>query len=59
MVFIGFFGCGKLMFLCCINWMNDLVEGMCVEGEVKLYGKNIYYLDVDVLMLCCWVGMVF
>lgn len=53
MVFIGFFGCGKLMFLCCINWMNDLVEGMCVEGEVKLYGKNIYYLDVDVLMLCC------
>lgn len=51
MVFIGLFGCGKLIFLCCINCMNDLVDSCCIDGEILFYGYNIYDKSVDVVVL--------
>ncbi|WP_238483897.1 phosphate ABC transporter ATP-binding protein PstB [Vibrio salinus] len=57
--FIGPSGCGKSTLLRCINRMNDLVESCRVEGQVKLYGKDIYSSDIDVPTLRRRVGMVF
>jgi phosphate transport system ATP-binding protein len=57
--FIGPSGCGKSTLLRCVNRMNDLVDGCRVEGQVKLHGKGIYHLNVDVATLRRRVGMVF
>ena len=34
--FIGPSGCGKSTFLKCLNRMNDLVEGVKIEGTILL-----------------------
>ena len=39
--FIGPSGCGKSTFLKTLNRMNDLVDGVKIEGEVLLDGENI------------------
>ena len=39
--------------------MNDLVEGVRIDGEVLYNGENIYGKDVDVTRLRKQVGMVF
>ena len=39
--------------------MNDLIEGVRIEGEVLLDGENIFHPDVDVVHLRKRVGMVF
>lgn len=57
--FIGPSGCGKSTLLRCFNRMNDLVDGVRVEGEIILDNKNIYAPDVDVTSLRQRVGMVF
>ncbi len=41
------------------NRMNDLVDGCRVEGEINLYGNNIYRKGEDVAELRRRVGMVF
>ncbi|CCQ37606.1 ABC-type transport system ATP-binding protein (probable substrate phosphate) [Natronomonas moolapensis 8.8.11] len=56
---IGPSGCGKSTFLRCINRMNDLIDTCRVEGELRLYGKNVYDDDVDPVALRRKVGMVF
>lgn len=56
--FIGPSGCGKSTFLRTLNRMNDLIEGVRVEGNILLDGQNIYD-DVDVIKLRSRVGMVF
>jgi len=56
---IGPSGCGKSTFLRCINRMNDLIDAARVEGEMRLYGKNVYDDDVDPVALRRKVGMVF
>ncbi|MDK2887659.1 MAG: phosphate transport system ATP-binding protein [Thermoanaerobacter sp.] len=56
---IGPSGCGKSTFLRTLNRMNDLVEGVRVEGRVLLDGQDIYARDVDVVHLRKRVGMVF
>ncbi|XRO77109.1 phosphate ABC transporter ATP-binding protein PstB [Methanocaldococcus sp. 10A] len=56
---IGPSGCGKSTFLRCLNRLNDLIDGVRIEGEVLLDGKNIYDKDVDVVELRKRVGMVF
>lgn len=56
--FIGPSGCGKSTFLRTLNRMNDLIEGVKVDGTVKLDGTDIYK-DVDVINLRRRVGMVF
>lgn len=56
---IGPSGCGKSTFLKTLNRMNDLVNGVRIEGGVYLDGKNIYAPDVDITKLRKRVGMVF
>lgn len=56
---IGPSGCGKSTFIKTINRMNDLVDGVRIEGEVLLDHINIYHPDTDVVMLRKRVGMVF
>lgn len=57
--FIGPSGCGKSTLLRTFNRMNDLVDDCRVEGEINLYGNNIYRKNEDVAELRRRVGMVF
>jgi phosphate transport system ATP-binding protein len=57
--FIGPSGCGKSTLLRCLNRMNDLIDGVRIEGGVKIGGHDIYGPDVDVIELRKRVGMVF
>ncbi len=56
---IGPSGCGKSTFLKTLNRMNDLIDGVRIEGEVLLDGADIFAPDVDVVNLRKRVGMVF
>lgn len=56
--FIGPSGCGKSTFLKTLNRMNDLVEGVKINGKLFLDGVDIYS-DIDVIKLRSRVGMVF
>ena len=57
--FIGPSGCGKSTFLKTLNRMNDLVEGVRIEGKVVLDGEDIYSPTVDTTLLRKKVCMVF
>lgn len=56
---IGPSGCGKSTFLRTLNRMNDLIEGIKIEGLVTIDGINIYSKKIDVVSLRRKVGMVF
>ena len=56
--FIGPSGCGKSTFLKILNRMNDLIEGVKIDGEVYLDGANIF-TEMDDITLRHRVGMVF
>jgi phosphate transport system ATP-binding protein len=56
---IGPSGCGKSTYLRCFNRMNDMIEGVRVEGEVWVEGEDIFRPDVDFESLRKRVGMVF
>jgi phosphate transport system ATP-binding protein len=56
---IGPSGCGKSTFLRVLNRMNDLIEGVRVDGQVFFDGEDVYGPDVDVVHLRKRVGMVF
>jgi len=56
---IGPSGCGKSTFIRCINRMNDLVEGLRIEGLIAIDGENINDPSLDVIELRRKVGMVF
>ena len=56
---IGPSGCGKSTFLKTLNRMNDLVEGVRVEGEILYNGQDLYGSDMDVTTLRRQIGMVF
>ena len=56
---IGPSGCGKSTLIRCLNRMNDLIEGVRIEGEVTLDGDNIYRPGYDAIELRRRVGMVF
>ena len=55
---IGPSGCGKSTLLKTLNRMNDLIEGIKIEGSILLDGADIYG-NIDVNMLRKRVGMVF
>ncbi len=57
--FIGPSGCGKSTLLRCFNRMNDLVDGVRIEGDVLLDGEDIYAKQVNIANLRQRVGMVF
>ncbi|HIT89356.1 MAG TPA: ATP-binding cassette domain-containing protein, partial [Candidatus Merdenecus merdavium] len=54
--FIGPSGCGKSTFLKTMNRMNDLIDGVKIEGKITLDGVDIYK-DLDVIDLRRHVGM--
>lgn len=56
--FIGPSGCGKSTFLKTLNRMNDLVDNVTIDGDVRLDGNNIF-TDMDDITLRHRVGMVF
>ncbi|MDP3050558.1 MAG: ATP-binding cassette domain-containing protein, partial [Eubacteriales bacterium] len=56
---IGPSGCGKTTFLRVLNRMNDLIEGVRIDGTVLLDDQDIFGPDVDVVNLRKRVGMVF
>ena len=55
---IGPSGCGKSTFLKTLNRMNDLEEGVRIEGKIALDAKDIF-TDIDPISLRHRVGMVF
>ena len=55
---IGPSGCGKSTFLRTLNRMNDLIEGVKIEGNIEVDGADIYKSE-DVIKLRTKVGMVF
>lgn len=57
--FIGPSGCGKSTLLRCFNRMNDLIESVRIQGDIKLDGTRILTRDVNVADLRRRVGMVF
>jgi len=57
--FIGPSGCGKSTFLRTLNRMNDLIDNVTIEGEVKIDDINIYDKNIDVVNLRKKVGMIF
>jgi phosphate transport system ATP-binding protein len=57
--FIGPSGCGKSTLIRCLNRLNDLVEGVRIEGEVLFEGESIFDPRLDVNLLRKRIGMVF
>ena len=55
---IGPSGCGKSTFLRSLNRMNDLIDGVQVNGQILLDEQDIY-TSKDVIDLRTKVGMVF
>ena len=55
---IGPSGCGKSTFLKTLNRMNDLIEGVTINGKITLAGKDIFN-EMDAIALRTQVGMVF
>ena len=56
---IGPSGCGKSTFLKTLNRMNDLVEGVRVEGQILYNGQDLFGGEMDVTSLRRQIGMVF
>jgi phosphate transport system ATP-binding protein len=57
--FIGPSGCGKSTLLRVFNRMNDLIDGVRIEGEAFVDGINVYDKSLVVDELRTKVGMVF
>lgn len=56
---IGPSGCGKSTFLRSLNRMNDLIDGVKIDGSVLLEDRDIYHQNTDVVELRKRVGMIF
>lgn len=56
---IGPSGCGKSTFLRSINRMNDLIDSVRTEGEIRINDENIFAPETDVVNLRKRVGMIF
>jgi phosphate transport system ATP-binding protein len=56
---IGPSGCGKSTYLRCFNRMNDMIEGVRIEGRVLVEGEDVNRENVDLEQLRKRVGMVF
>jgi phosphate transport system ATP-binding protein len=57
--FIGPSGCGKSTLLRCFNRLNDLIDEVRVEGDIRFDAASIYDPNLDVNSLRKRVGMVF
>lgn len=56
---IGPSGCGKSTFLRAINRMHELNPDARMEGEIRLFGDNIYSREIEPVVVRRRVGMVF
>ncbi len=56
---IGPSGCGKSTFIKALNRITELETKVRTEGEVTLYGQNIYAPQINLNQLRRQVGMVF
>lgn len=54
--FIGPSGCGKSTFLKTLNRMNDLIEGVRIEGKILYENQDIYAPQVDTTWLRKEIG---
>jgi phosphate transport system ATP-binding protein len=57
--FIGPSGCGKSTLLRCFNRLNDLIDGVRVQGRILFGGQDVRDPSVDENLLRKRVGMVF
>jgi len=57
--FIGPSGCGKTTLLRNLNRMNDLVDDIRHEGDIRIDAQSLYDPAVEVISLRKRVGMVF
>jgi len=57
--FIGPSGCGKSTLLRCFNRMNDLIDNVRIEGNIKLHEQDINDNQINIAELRRRVGMVF
>src|SRR5919106_701518 len=57
--FIGPSGCGKSTLLRCINRLNDLIDGVRTEGDIRFEDGSIYDPRLDINALRKRIGMVF
>jgi phosphate transport system ATP-binding protein len=57
--YIGPSGCGKSTLLRCLNRMNDLIDGVRIEGAIRIGGVDVHDPALDVTELRKRVGMVF
>ena len=57
--FIGPSGCGKSTLLRCLNRLNDLVDGVTIDGKIIIDGMDINDPRVEITELRKRVGMVF
>ncbi len=57
--YIGPSGCGKSTLLRCLNRMNDLIDGVRIEGKIRIGSTDVYNPSLDVTELRKRVGMVF
>jgi len=56
---IGPSGCGKSTLIRSVNRLNDLVDSVRIQGDMRLNGDSIYAPAVDVIELRKRMGMVF
>jgi phosphate transport system ATP-binding protein len=56
---IGPSGCGKSTFLRALNRMHELNPEARMEGEIKLFGDDIYARNIEPVIVRRRVGMVF
>ena len=56
---IGPSGCGKSTLLRSLNRLNDLIDNLRTEGDVRLRGDSVYRRGVDVIALRKRMSMVF
>ena len=56
---IGPSGCGKSTFLRSLNRMHELIPEARMEGNIKLFGQDIYSKEVEAVIVRRRVGMVF
>jgi phosphate transport system ATP-binding protein len=56
---IGPSGCGKSTFLRALNRMHELVPSARMEGQIRLFGQDIYSHEIEPVLVRRRVGMVF
>jgi phosphate transport system ATP-binding protein len=56
---IGPSGCGKSTFLRSLNRMHELVPEARMEGDIRLFGQDIYTSEIEPSVVRRRVGMVF